>query len=141
MLYLEGDQVQQSPGLCSTPLPPPFPADATLAAVGMSACLGGERSWEVSTGTLQGGRVGGMLQGAGEADAQSVLPTVTRTRESLGAQARSTHLPRCLFPSSSSLRNSAQVPQGGSSHHPHPHTCHFQSGLLQWSLRLALGAF
>lgn len=61
--------MQLSPGLCSTPLSPPFPADATLAAAGMSGCLRGGHSWEAQTGTLQGGWVGGMLQGVGEGDA------------------------------------------------------------------------
>lgn len=88
-----------------------------------------------------------MLQRAGEGDALSVLPTGPTTREPPGpsgqcAQQRSTHLPRCLFPPSCSLKSSAQAPWHGSSHPLHPHTCHVeQPGLLQPSFRLASRAF
>lgn len=58
--------MQPSPDLRGTPLPPPFPADATPVTAGTSGCLGGGHSWEAQNGTLWGGWVGEMLQGAGE---------------------------------------------------------------------------
>lgn len=45
--------MQLSPGLCSTPLPPPFPADAIPSAAGTSGCQGhqDDTSEEVVLGT------------------------------------------------------------------------------------------
>lgn len=42
--------MQLSPDLCSTPLPPPFPADAIPSAAGTSGCFRRGDSWNLKMG-------------------------------------------------------------------------------------------
>lgn len=123
--------MQLSTGLCSTPLPPPFPADAIPFAAGTSGCLRRRGFWNLKMGSCR--------QGKGDAVREQVRVMLSLCHQMFPRQ-RSLQLllsnahsrgalvpPGVLLPPFNSLRNLPGTPWHSSGHPPHPHTCHLQS--------------